>query len=239
MGTVTIASTFCGPPTSGHGGYSAGLFAEMSGLVDPAVMLRLPPPLDTELDIVHTDEGAELRHGDDLIATAVPADVDVGAPHIVSPADALVGQEHYQWLTDHPFPTCYGCGPDRADGWRTFAGRLGETDTTASTLTVPPHAPADDGTLPLREIWAALDCVTATPLGVVDAPLTPPWVLGRLAVRQLGPVTATDELVATAWPLEHEGRKMRSAGCLIANGEVAGIADATWIQLRAEWTPPR
>ena len=38
--------------------------------------------------------------------------------------------------------------------------------------------------------------------------------LARLAVRRLAPVRAGEPHVVAAWPLDRDGRKHRSAGCL-------------------------
>src|SRR5689334_504274 len=55
--SVVIDRRFNGPPASGQGGYSAGLLAERIPSDCAAVSLRLPPPLDTPLEIEERDDG--------------------------------------------------------------------------------------------------------------------------------------------------------------------------------------
>ena len=63
MQTMTIARRFRGPPNSGNGGYVCGMLARyISGAAE--VVLRAPPPLETELDVVEIEVGRwELRRG--------------------------------------------------------------------------------------------------------------------------------------------------------------------------------
>ena len=56
MGSIVIDSRFCGPKTSGNGGYSAGLIAkDFEATIGKAVKvtLRSPPPLDEEIGRAH------------------------------------------------------------------------------------------------------------------------------------------------------------------------------------------
>src|SRR5690606_12272751 len=113
--TMVIPGRFNGPPSSGNGGYSAGLVAShLDGyLAGARVRLHRPPPLDTELTVQIADE-VRVLHGDDVVATASRATVDeVVAP--VSHAEAVTAAKAYHGFVEHIFPTCYVCGPDRAD----------------------------------------------------------------------------------------------------------------------------
>ena len=47
---VSIARRFNGPPSSGQGGYSCGLLGERFEGGNAAVSLRVPPPLERELE---------------------------------------------------------------------------------------------------------------------------------------------------------------------------------------------
>src|SRR6478735_5897408 len=77
---VVVDQRFAGPPSMGHGGYVAGLFAVgVGGAVQ--VTLRRPTPLDAPLVLERHDDGrGELRHGDDLIADAEPATLTLAVP---------------------------------------------------------------------------------------------------------------------------------------------------------------
>ena len=60
---ITIAKRFCGPPTSGNGGYSSGRVAALVG--NPAeITLRAPPPLDAALRVERTDSVVRVMHGE-------------------------------------------------------------------------------------------------------------------------------------------------------------------------------
>jgi hypothetical protein len=236
--TLTLDRRFCGPATSGHGGYSSGMLARH---VDgPAtVTLRLPPPLGRPLVVEPTGDGSvELRDGraDDaaVVASAErrsPLEVAVAEP--VSPADAEACEARFVWRDGHPFPTCFACGTGRApgDGWRIFAGPTDAGGAVASRAVCPPDLVDPDGLVPVEQVWAALDCVTSHPLPLAGARLRPPWVLGRFAVDVLAPVPASG-LVVMAWPRDLDGRKFRSHGALFAGGRPVAVAEATWVQLR-------
>lgn len=209
---MIIPARFNGPPGSGNGGYAAGVFA---GGADCEVTLRMPPPLDTPLSVadgqVHTPDGT-------LVAQLRPAGtVDTAVPPIgyAAAVDAATG---YAGFTHHPFPTCYVCGPERADGLRVFPGRVAD-DSTAAPWTVP------DDVSPAM-VWAALDC----PGGW--AVITPgrPYVLGRIAVllrRMPGPGAGCVLRGALA---AIEGRKALVHSTLYGpDGAELARARATWI----------
>jgi hypothetical protein len=237
--TVTIDRRFCGPASSGHGGYSSGMLAR---LVDgPAtVTLRLPPPLARPLVVETTAHGRlELRDGpgDGAPVVAVAerrAPLDVAVPEPVSPAQAEACEAGFVWRDGHPFPTCFACGTGRApgDGWRIFAGPTDDGRRVAARAVCPPDLVDPDGLVPFEQVWAALDCVTSHPLPLTGAALRPPWVLGRYAVDAVAAVPASDDLVVMAWPGDLDGRKFRSHGALYAGGRPVAVAEATWVQLR-------
>src|SRR6266852_1414370 len=80
--TIFVPSRFCGPPTSGNGGYTCGLISAAMGA--PAdVTLRKPIPIERDLQI-HSRDGANsgvlVKDGDDLIAEAVPVNWAIDMP---------------------------------------------------------------------------------------------------------------------------------------------------------------
>ncbi len=223
-----IPRRFNGPPDSGHGGYSAGLAA---GLIDgPAeVTLLLPPPLDRPLAVRRGADGsASVLDGDRVVMVATPlaADLALTTPAAQGVETARDASAAFHWHDDHPFPTCFGCGPQRApgDGLRLFAGRVAGNELLATTWT--PTEPVDQTLL-----WAALDCPSGA-AGSADKPGVP-VVLGRFAVRQLAPVPADAEHEIISWLVEADGRK-RLCGCALfdAGGRQLAVARATWIELR-------
>src|SRR5579872_6472838 len=117
--TITISSRFSGPPGVGNGGYSCGRFAALVGGV-AEVTLRRPVPLEKTLEVQRDGSSARLLDGAALIAEVAPADLaSLEAPPPVTLEKALVGASHFPF-TEHPFPTCFVCGPrrDRFDGLR-------------------------------------------------------------------------------------------------------------------------
>jgi hypothetical protein len=87
---VLIEQRFCGPPDSGHGGYSCGVVA--AHVDGPAVVtLRRPPPLGRPLAVVTGVNGSvRVLDGDELVAEGEPGDEDLGikVPDPVGVAEA-------------------------------------------------------------------------------------------------------------------------------------------------------
>jgi hypothetical protein len=235
---VTIDPRFCGPPTSGHGGYTSGrLAAELTTDGPVEVRMMRPIPLGEELPVAPSDDGSddviELRDASgDVLATARRHSIDVTPLPAVSLDAAAAAEDRFIWRHQHPFPTCFACGTDRApgDAWRIFGGVTDDGAAVASAAVCPPDL-VEGGRVPPVQVWAALDCITAAALSVRGAPLQPPWLLGTYAVEVLDEVPAGD-LVVMAWPLALDGRKFRAAGALYADGRAVAVATATWIQLR-------
>lgn len=225
-----IPSRFNGPPDSGHGGYSAGLAA---GLVEgPAeVSLRAPPPLATPLAVEQRPDGAvALVDGDTLVMEARPTQVDVEVPEPVSAEDAEETRARSPFLDErHPFPTCFACGPRRAegDGLRLFAGPVPGRDLYAVPWT-PADEFATDGRVDPLFVWAALDCPSSAP-----AMGSGPIVLASLAVDLRGEVASGEPAVIGSWEIRREGRK-RYSGVVLwdAAGTVRAAGRALWIELR-------
>ncbi|MEV6376089.1 PaaI family thioesterase [Micromonospora musae] len=214
---MRIESRYNGPPGSGNGGWSAGLFAAESGPGPVEVTLRRPPPLETPLTLVD----GEVRDP----AGEVVAEVRPGAPvdAVVPPVDratAVDAAARYPGLVEHPFPGCYVCGPERADGLRIFPGRLPDGRTAA-----PFRAPEQVGG---ATVWAALDC----PGGWSVIAPGRPYVLGRMAARLIALPEPGDECVVTGVTVSVEGRKARVHSSLYGpDGALLASARATWIAL--------
>ena len=226
--TVVIDPRFNGPPDSGHGGYSAGCAAAQLDAPAVEVTLRRPPPLAVPLDVVRTDAGVELRHADDLVAEARPVALAVAGPPPVAAGQAAAASERFAWADDHPFPTCFGCGPDRepGDALCLATGPVGD-GRFAVPWTPPPWT--GDGTVDSLFVWAALDCPSSAP---VHPTIEAPVVLGRFTVAIERPVAVGAPHVIQSW-LEHlEGRKRSTAVELYdAEGERLAYGRSVWIEL--------
>ncbi|MCW2783097.1 MAG: hypothetical protein JWR35_3546 [Marmoricola sp.] len=233
--TLLIAHRFCGPPSSGNGGYVAGALAErLSSAPGEAVTvsLRHPPPLDVPMEVIVVDGVATLSRGGSVIATAAIAQATIDPVEPVSYDEAVSASRSYPGLANHPFPTCFSCGTDRTDGLRIFPGPVdpGPGGTARAATPWTPDATiagADGQQASLAATWAALDCSGG-------------WAGGELTGRMmvLARMTAIiDELprigephVAMGQKLGEDGRKTITASTLHdSDGRVVGRAEHLWV----------
>jgi len=222
---VRIPARFNGPPDSGNGGYACGLVAAELGGGSAEVSLRAPPSLETELNVGHSGDSVRISDGETLVAEGRRAEVDVGElPRPVTPDEAAAAIEAglERWTANHPFPTCFVCGPHRphGDGLDIYP-----VETTGGRY-VAPWTPEEPGL-----VWAALDCPTSAP--GANWGQGPPIVLARLAVAIDEEPRLEEPHVIVSWALHREGRK-REAACALfdADGRALARSRALWIELR-------
>lgn len=236
--TVTIPAQYCGPPASGNGGFSCGVLAREFGQNPAEVSLLAPPPLDRPLT-VHSDIAQmRLLDGDVVVAIAGRSTEPEAGP-VVSSEEAERAAADFDveaYAAQHAYPTCFTCGPGRAEG---EGLRLWPAATsTPGVIAWPwlPHESTSDGTgiVDLPIVWAALDCPSGLSWLSSDEELGP-IVLGRLNAFIHRRPKVGEPLVVVGWKKEASGRK-RTAGSSIrdANGEVIAAGDATWIVLTEE-----
>jgi hypothetical protein len=218
---MLIPARFNGPPGSGNGGWSAATFATAAGarLGGPAfeVTLRVPPPLETSLSWAH---GAVLAPDGTRVAEVAAVDGVGPAVAAASYGDALAAAAAYPGLVDHPFPGCYVCGPDRAegDGLRIFPGRLPDGRTAA-----PWTAPTD---VRAETMWAALDC----PGGWAVLGAGRVYVLGRIAAAVEALPEPGAACVVVGVGDAAQGRKAQVRSTVYGpDGRALATARATWI----------
>jgi hypothetical protein len=224
---MIIEARYNGPSGSGNGGWTCGLVAsQVTGAA--MVTLRVPPPLETELavEVAGTAEAwtsVRLSAPDgSVVAEAVPARVDDGPVEPVGYQEAVAISAGYPGFQDHPFPTCFVCGPRRPehDGLGLFPGRLDDGRTAA-----PWRVPADV-TGPM--VWASLDCPGGWAIDIQARP----YVLGRLAARVDALPAPGDECVVMGELIRSEGRKAFVRTALYGpSGAVLAQADATWVAI--------
>jgi hypothetical protein len=220
---MIIGSRYNGPPMSGNGGYSAGLVAALApwpGAVE--VTLRQPPPLNTELTVAVDADLVRVTGPDGLVAEGRPTDQPSEKVPPVSHHEAAEAATRFPGLTNHPFPTCFVCGPARPDqdGLGIYPGRLSQR-RTAAPFTVP-----DDISPEL--IWAALDC----PGGWTVPQEGRPHLLGRCTAWIDKLPAPGDECVAMGQIVGEDGRKAFTISTLYAaDGGVLATARATWIAM--------
>lgn len=229
--TVIIPRRFCGPPDSGNGGYTCAHVARALGVGPAEVTLRRPIPMETPMELVAGEGTMLLMAGAETIATGVDATFPATTSPTITYAQAEAAAIASPAFHNHPFPTCFVCGPYRGDGLRIFPGLV--TDAAERIFAAPwiPAAEFGDaqGRIKPEFLWAALDCPTGFAAGF-------PWagtlVTGRLAAALIAPVRAGERCVLTSWKTGEEGRK-HHAYCVLngEDGTVRAQARATWIKL--------
>lgn len=230
---LTIPARFAGPPTMGHGGYVAGLFATRTkGAVQ--VTLRRPTPLDLSLDLVELEEGRfELRDPDGgVIAESDSSAFTIDPPQ--PPSIEVARQAAPRSPAFHNergvHPTCFGCGNRRAegDGMRIFAGPVdvGNTPQVAAAWRPGEAFAGPDGTVDTQWVAAALDCPGAFAFISDDKRA---GLLGRIQFEQYAEVSAGREHLVTGWQIGEDGRKLFAGTALFdEDGTLLAAARATW-----------
>lgn len=232
--SIRIARRFCGPPDSGNGGYSSGTLASfLPGACE--CTLRKPIPLERDLQIEAANGHARLLDRAELIIEAVQTKIDVADHALASLDQAQRASSTSPAFANHPFPTCFTCGPERTpgDGLRIFPGQLPQANAGDAVFAAPwiPDPSLTSGGVVVRPefVWAAMDCPTGFAAGF-------PWkgtlVTGRLAVEQVAPVYPEQGYVVMSWSTGSEGRKHHAGAALYdSRGQICAKARATWIKL--------
>jgi hypothetical protein len=231
---VSIDPRFCGPPGVANGGYVAGLLAAcLRGAV--LVRLRAPAPLGASLRRVATDDGVALERDGRRLAEARRTTLSLEVPAPPSP-DALLAREgSCRAMRTHPFPRCFVCGPERAegDGLRIFPGWHPGARGAAA-----PWRPAADladasGLVRPEFVWAALDCTSAFPL--LEDPENQrlePLVLARIEAHTVQPTRAGALHAVSAWILELDAGGGTTAVALHdEEGSLHAVGRARWVSL--------
>ena len=243
---MVVPSRFCGPRSSGNGGWTAGALASLldhDSAEDrprswPAVEVTLhaPPPLDVALGVRSDGSPTVLELRDVRVATARVVDVTLTPVPAVGAADARAAEAAYPGHRAHPFPTCFVCGPERAegDGLRIFPGPVSRGPTrVAATWTPHPslsedwHAYAEaDRRASLASTWAALDCPGGWAGDLEERPL----VLGRMTARVDSLPVVGEEHVVVGEQRGRDGRKTATATTLYdAGGRRIATSEQLWI----------
>lgn len=240
---LIIPARFNGPARSGNGGFVCGSLAEQAAdgpQQTVEVTLRRPPPLDTVLTLVRENGVTELGRAGRTVAEARVVEDDL-APVDEVPADvAAEAMLRYPGLHHHPFPTCFACGPDRAegDGLRIFPGPVGDSPEDrgyVASLWLPyaMHAESSDLLDAVQRCgtgttWAALDCIGGWSEDLEGRPS----VLGRMTARVDALPVVGEPHVVVGRHLGAEGRKTFTASTLYdADGRVVATARHTWIHV--------
>ena len=251
---LIVPSRFCGPPSSGNGGWSAGSMAPHAGADRPhdhtgpwpaiTVSLLAPPPLEVAMTVTPDDDRVVAAYDGRPVLSARCVGHAVADVEPVAPEEARAAEASYAGLTSHPFPTCFSCGTGRepGDGLRIFPGRVADVPAedgapsrtrVAATWTPDPtvaedfHAYADPhprASLPVT--WAALDCVGGW-AGDLEERL---MVLARMTARLDSLPAIGEEHVLVGMGRGRDGRKTWTSSTLYdAGGRVVASAEHLWI----------
>jgi hypothetical protein len=230
---LRLGERFCGPPASANGGYACGAIAELLG-GGVEVTLRRPPPLGRPLRLRVGQDGdgtAVVYDGGELVAEAHPTTVGLAVPATASPTEAQEAANRYPLFQDHPFPTCFTCGPDRdaGDGLRIFPGPLPGGELWAAPWTPDPSVADQEGLVVPAVVWAALDCPGGFAAGVGDTMM----VLGRMAAQLLARPRADTTYCLVAWRTgPADGRKQPAGSALLdGHGGVLAVARTLWVTI--------
>jgi len=234
---MLIASRFCGPPASANGGYCAGLLASaLEGSVE--VTLRSPPPLERQLELRREPARVELKDGEQLVAEARCAPLDLRVPPAPSFERAVELSRHYCGHRRHHFPGCFVCGPARAagDGLRIFPGGERGHELVAAPFRPDASLRGERAVLGREFVWAALDCVGYFGSALPDYPVA---LLGRMTAEVLAPIALEEPCVVIGWSLGREGRKLEAGTAIFgADGKLRGRARQTWLLRSKSFAPP-
>ena len=246
MRSLVVPRRFCGPRSSGNGGWTSGALAELvegcpRDHTEPwptvEVSLLLPPPLDVPLGVSAAD-GVTVLARDNATrvgeARIIRRELTTVSP--VAAEEAKAAEASYAGLVSHPFPSCFTCGVERepGDGLRIFPGlvskdpqRVAATWTPHQSVVEDYHAYHDDvprASLPVT--WAALDCVGGWAGDLNDRLM----VLGRMTTQVDSLPAIGEPHVVVGEKRDSQGRKtFTSAALYDASGGLVARAEHIWI----------
>lgn len=234
---VIITRRYRGPPDSANGGYACGLVARhLHG--DARVRLMVPPPLEVPMFLRPSGSGWQMLHSDVVVAEGAAQRMDSDVPDAVTFDEAVSAATRFAWVTGHPFPTCFVCGPQRqhGDGLCIFPGPVSNRSVVAAPWIPDGTVCNDAGQVHSEVIWAALDCPSW--FGLLEfEPDASFGLLGQLAARIRRRPQAGEPCVVIGWSRGKEGRKQYGGAAIYSSdGELLGNSEAVWIQPKAVTT---
>lgn len=228
--TIFIDTQFNGPPGSGHGGYVAGTIADL--IADPSeVTLRSPPPLAEPMVVERNGDALVVRHGETLVAEAKPSALELDVPPCPGIDRVTTAVARYNEFKKDDFHQCFACGSGRAigDGLRLLTGPVEGGDLVAADWTPHPNFADENGLIPPRILWSALDCPGVWSL-IRDSGVI--MLLGRFTASVDRDLRAGTPCTVVGWPLARDGRKAYAGTAIYDNeGNIRGRAKAVWIDI--------
>ena len=227
---MTIDRQFNGPPGSGHGGYVAGAIADLFDST-AEVTLRSPPPLADPMRVDRLDDRVTIRFGETLVAEAKPSVIDLEVPPCPDMTSVEVAVERFNEFKKDDFHQCFACGSGRneGDGLRLLTGPIDGSDVVAALWTPHESFAGQDGLIPPRILWSALDCPGVWSI-IRDSGVI--MLLGRFTAEVDSDLKAGTPCTIIGWPMGREGRKAFAGTAIYDDqGKVRGRAKAVWIDI--------
>lgn len=240
MDARTVDARFDGIPGFTLGGWLAGQVASVLGDGAEVRLLR-PFRSGSALTVERTGDGARALGEGEVVAEGRLWSGTLEPPRMPTLAEALRASEHYPDVREHPFPSCYCCGPARAEGagLRIFAGPVGEGVLAASWTPHPSHCD-ERGHAKAETLWSASDCpalwalMHAEPLGSGRC-----VVSGTLRLRQLAPVVTGEPHLVVSWKIGESGRRIEAGVAFFAAGGEARAVGSQVAVLAPQGVPLR
>lgn len=236
---LVIDRRFAGFTEYTQGGYLAGVLAGELGLACVDVKLRSPAEHERPLTLEVEGGRASLRNAGTLVAEAVGSQLELEIPEPVTVPEAEAASREFRGFSRHPYPRCFCCGHERAegDGLRIFPGRARDGTILAAPWTPAAELAGEDGTVRPEVVWAAFDCPQLWALLVLDpdvrarfenGPPTLGLLTGQMVTEIRAPVLPERAHAIASWPLGADGRK-RFAGAALwsAEGELLAAGRQT------------
>ena len=233
MNLVRVERRFQGPERSGNGGYVAGLVGTaLAGKIGPDVVpkvtLRMPPPLEKELELTADADGARLRMG----TAWWPRPCRSTATSWRTRRSTRSCRKRPGWRRRRTagsriirFRRASCAGRPTRRGLQLKPGPVGD-GRTACTWKPAADLARHDGLVDEIFLWSALDCPGGWTIDLEGRPS----VLGQLTACIDARPQAGEECVALGRYLGEDGRKTFTASTLYdADGRVLARARHTWI----------
>lgn len=225
MDAGTVSARFDGIPGFTLGGWLAGQVASVLG-DEVEVRLLRPFRSGSALTVERTGDGARALSEGEVVAEGRPWPGTLEPPRTPKLAEAIRASEGYSGFGEHPFPSCYCCGPGRAEGegLRIFPGVVAEGLLAAPWTPHPAHCDAH-GHAPLETLWSASDCPALWALMHAEPPGTGRCVVsGTLRLRRLALVPSGEPHVIIAWKTGESGRRIEAGvAFLAADGSLRAV----------------
>jgi hypothetical protein len=229
MADIIISDRFNGPPSSGNGGYVSGLIGKH--IEGPAeVSLKLPPPLNTALELSGSESGAVLHSADTIYGVGKSAQFDAEIPQIPHGTDY---GDHPNDVKFKPFDTCFVCGDARrlGDGLCIHAKPIiGHEGHVGANWELHPNLAAKNGNVDPVYIWSALDCP-----GYAACAYGEPALLARMTTKIVSPLKCEGSAFVLGWREGGSGRKRFCGTALYDQAcNLVAFSQALWVVVKSE-----